>query len=256
MIERWQMSEGRVVMLATLPMLFGAVWLVGLRRPEGSNEPARAHAAAARAVSVSAADHEDGAWLGVIVAGYSADVGAEVSGSVQRGLGHGRRARQGRRAAAAHRRRARATETCAPRAPSSSSSAPRLRAPKPTWQKPRPRHAPVVDRRRRSDRVRCWQRARASNKRKAALREAQAGIGVHEADIGQQVTRNQKYIDPRAVRRHRGRALRRSRCVGRARTGRRAHHHGGLLRALCDAAVRGARAGGWAAVHVALETAW
>ena len=69
-------------MLAALPMLFGAVWLVGLRRPEGSNEPARAHAAAARAVSASAADHEDGAWLGVIVAGYSTDVGAEVSGSV------------------------------------------------------------------------------------------------------------------------------------------------------------------------------
>src|SRR4051812_34703505 len=75
-------SEGRVVMLAALPMLCGAVWLVGLRRPEGSNEPARAHAASVREVSASAADHEDGAWLGVIVAGYSTDVGAEVSGSV------------------------------------------------------------------------------------------------------------------------------------------------------------------------------
>jgi RND family efflux transporter MFP subunit len=79
------MGEGRIMVLALLPLLAGGAWLLSLREPatlpvqnaRGSVASTPTTAAAA-AATVTASD-----YLGVIVAGYSAEVGTEVGGSVE-----------------------------------------------------------------------------------------------------------------------------------------------------------------------------
>jgi RND family efflux transporter MFP subunit len=187
------MSEGRIVVLAALPMLVGAAWLIELRRPEPhAAATARgmigAHASAERAVH----DAEAG-WLGVIVSGYSTDVGAEVSGSVSEvWVSVGARVKAGQQllridpsAASEDVRAARAKleqqRSAVARAEAELSEASdlvtRLRAVQSGV----------------SDRQLLAASAR-EQQAQAALREARAGIGVHEADVGQQVSRSQKYV--------------------------------------------------------------
>lgn len=75
------MTESRIALLATLPMLIGAALVLALRRPPLTTEldaGGPAHAAAEEQ------QEEKGAapYPGVIVSGYTADVGAEVAGAV------------------------------------------------------------------------------------------------------------------------------------------------------------------------------
>jgi RND family efflux transporter MFP subunit len=79
------MSEGRILVVGVIPLLAGALWLVGLRRPEAVAPPGRGVRASSVARDSALADDStraDQGFLGVVVAGYSADVGAEVSGGV------------------------------------------------------------------------------------------------------------------------------------------------------------------------------
>jgi membrane fusion protein, multidrug efflux system len=75
------MTESRIALLATLPMLIGAALVLALRRPPLSTEvvpdrPAHASAEIAEAQKTAAP------YPGVIVSGYTADVAAEVAGAV------------------------------------------------------------------------------------------------------------------------------------------------------------------------------
>ena len=93
------MSEGRILILGVIPLLAGALWLVGLRRPEAVEPPrGRDRAASLPPASLVAGGsaRADEGFLGVVVAGYSADVGAEVSGGVTEVLASvGARVKQG-----------------------------------------------------------------------------------------------------------------------------------------------------------------
>lgn len=75
------MTESRIALLATLPMLIGAALVLGLRRPPLTVvQPlagARPMAEEARENAVA-----EKPYPGVIVSGYTADVGAEIGGSV------------------------------------------------------------------------------------------------------------------------------------------------------------------------------
>lgn len=75
------MTESRIALLATLPMLIGAALVLALRRPPLTTEvaadgPAQASADTLEVAKVAAP------YPGVIVSGYTADVGAEVAGAV------------------------------------------------------------------------------------------------------------------------------------------------------------------------------
>ncbi len=79
------MSEGRILIVGVIPLLAGALWLVGLRRPDAVAPPQGGVRASSTARDPALADDSTRAlqgFLGVVVAGYSADVGAEVSGGV------------------------------------------------------------------------------------------------------------------------------------------------------------------------------
>src|SRR5690349_13052795 len=78
-----EMSEGRIMLLAALPLLCGGAWMLGLRRPETAFAATAQHGAATlgqQAATSSALGDSGQDYLGVIVAGYTADVGAEVGG--------------------------------------------------------------------------------------------------------------------------------------------------------------------------------
>src|SRR5690349_11172373 len=82
--SRVEMSEGRIMLLAALPLLCGGAWMLGLRRPETAFAAAAQHGSATVAKQPPSGNPPgEGAhdYLGVIVAGYTADVGAEVGGS-------------------------------------------------------------------------------------------------------------------------------------------------------------------------------
>jgi RND family efflux transporter MFP subunit len=186
-------TEGKILLVATLPMLIGAGWLLGLRRPE----PVRAAVGldtngAHLAPAKSAAAADDG-WLGVIVSGYSADVGTEVGGTVsETWLTVGARVKAGtpllridESSASEDVRAARAKleqqRSLVARAQAELAEASDLVA--------RLQGVPsgVSDRQMLAARMR-------EQQGKAALREAQAGIGVHQADVGQQLSRSQKHV--------------------------------------------------------------
>lgn len=187
------MSEGRIIVLATLPMLAGALWLAALRRPEVSvryDEPVRPNAAKdGKRVQPQA----DGGYLGVIVAGYSAEVGTEVGGSVAEvSASVGTRVREGDPllrvdlgSSGEDLRMARA----------------KLEQQRASVARARAELGEASDLVRRlqsiesgvSDRAVVAARAK-EQQAKAALSEAQAGLGVHEASIGQQLSRSKKHV--------------------------------------------------------------
>lgn len=86
MQERWFVSLG------FLPMVAGAVALLLLRRPAETEASARgasvAEAKRAAQAPAQAAAGEAGGYLGVVVAGHTADLGAELGGSVVRVFVH------------------------------------------------------------------------------------------------------------------------------------------------------------------------
>jgi RND family efflux transporter MFP subunit len=188
------MSESRILVLATLPLAIGAAWLVVLRRPE----PVRAaatHGSTAlheQAPNAAVAGADDG-WLGVIVSGYSADVGAEVGGTVsETWVTVGARVKAGTpllridesasvedvRAARAKLEQQRSLVARAEAELAEGSDLVARLAAVPSG---------VSERQMLAARTREQQAV-------AALREAQAGISVHQADVGQQLNRSQKHV--------------------------------------------------------------
>jgi RND family efflux transporter MFP subunit len=187
------MSEGRIIVLATLPMLAGLVWLLSLRRPDGT---VRYVDAAARSAAIDAAPGTsarlDG-YAGVIVSGYTAEVGTEVGGSVTE-------------AAASVGARVRAGDPLLRIDPGSSGEDLRMARARLEQQhsavaRAQAELAEASDLVKRletiasgvSDRSLVAARTREQQAR-AALNEAQAGLGIHEADIGQQVSRSKKHV--------------------------------------------------------------
>ena len=188
------MSEGRIIVLATLPMLAGLVWLVGLRRPDGTVRyvDAAVHAGAANGAAAARAQLDHG-YAGVIVAGYTAEVGTEVGGSVTEvAAGVGTRVRTGDPllrvnpgSSGEELRMARA----------------RLEQQRSAVERARAELAEASDLVKRletvasgvSDLSLVTARTREQQAR-AALDEAQAGLGIHEADIGQQISRSKKHV--------------------------------------------------------------
>ena len=75
------MTESRIALLATLPMLIGAALVLALRRPPLTTEVALDGPAQASADPLEVLK-ESAPYPGVIVSGYTADVGAEVAGAV------------------------------------------------------------------------------------------------------------------------------------------------------------------------------
>ena len=78
-------SHGGVLVLGLLPLLAGAGWLVLLREPK----PVSAIAAAPVASGAGGTPEQLGAdprtrWLGVVIAGQDADLGAELAGQIAR----------------------------------------------------------------------------------------------------------------------------------------------------------------------------
>jgi RND family efflux transporter MFP subunit len=188
------MSEGRIIVLATLPMLAGVVWLVGLRRPDGTVRyvDAAVHAGAANGAAAARAQLDRG-YAGVIVAGYTAEVGTEVGGSItEAAAGVGARVRTGDPllrvdpgSSGEELRMARA----------------RLEQQRSAVERARAELAEASDLVKRletvasgvSDLSLVTARTREQQAR-AALDEAQAGLGIHEADIGQQISRSKKHV--------------------------------------------------------------
>jgi RND family efflux transporter MFP subunit len=188
------MTEGRVVVLAMVPMLAGAAWLIALRRPEpAANARELSHVRASAVEATSGSPQHDAGYLGVTVAGYAADVGSEVGGTVIEVAARvGARVRAGDplvrvdpgmaggdvRAARAklEQQRSAVTRAQADVAEASDLVA-RLQA-----------VAGGV-----SDRALLAARTR-QEQAQAALGEAQAGLGVNEVDLGQRVNRSEKHV--------------------------------------------------------------
>jgi multidrug efflux pump subunit AcrA (membrane-fusion protein) len=188
------MSEGRIVVLATLPMLVGAVWLLGLRRPEPvAQAPMRSDANAARERSQVDAVAEGEGYLGVIIAGSTADVAAEIPGSVAEvGPNVGARVKAGElllrvdpgsagEDVRAARARLEQQHSAVARAQAELSEASDLVARMSAM-------ASGV-----SERTAVAGRAR-EQQAKAALQEALAGVGVQEAEVDQRLSISKKNI--------------------------------------------------------------
>jgi RND family efflux transporter MFP subunit len=190
------MSEARIMLLALLPLIAGGGWLLALREPAPVQAVAAASASGAtRAASTSpalVAALDDPGFLGVIVAGYSAEVGSEVGGSVEDVF-----ARVGAQV--------KAGEPLLRVAPGVANDG--LRAARAKLEQQRSAvkraevdlaeagdlltrlqsiHAGV------SDRALVAARAREQQAR-AALDQARAGTSVTEADLGQELTRSGKH---------------------------------------------------------------
>jgi RND family efflux transporter MFP subunit len=188
------MSEARIIALATLPMLAGLLWLAGLRRPDGTVEYAQT---AARSTAASPSEHaqaeRDDGYAGVIVAGYTAEIGTEVGGSVlQVAAGVGTRVQEGDPllridlgSSGDDLRMARA------RLEQQHSAVARAEAELAEASDLVDRLATVESGV--SDRALVAARTREQQAR-AALDEARAGLGIHEADIGQHVSRGKKHV--------------------------------------------------------------
>lgn len=189
------MSEGRIMLLAALPLLCGGAWMLGLRRPDTAFAAVAQHGPTAVAKQVPAGGGSGDAahdFLGVIVAGYTADVGAEVGGSVLEVFASvGSRVKAGDpllRVAAdttsdglrAARAKLEQQRSEVRRAEAELAEATDL------LTRLQAVEAGVSDRSLVSARMR-EQSARAS------LEQARAGLGVHEADLGQEVTRSGKH---------------------------------------------------------------
>jgi RND family efflux transporter MFP subunit len=188
------MSEGRIILLGTLPLIAGALWLGGLRRPEVTvrYEAAAGHAGSAASDRAFDAEARHG-YPGVIVSGYTAEVGTEVSGTVAEvSAGVGARVREG--------------DPLLRIDPGSSGDDLRMARAKLDQQRSAIARAQaevaeasdLVQRLESiasgvSDRQLVAARAK-EQQAKAALAEAQAGMGVHEADVGQRLSRSKKHV--------------------------------------------------------------
>jgi RND family efflux transporter MFP subunit len=188
------MSEARIIVFATLPIFAGLLWLGALRRHDGNvryaDAAAQIHGApdAARAGEPGA-----GGYSGVIVSGYTADVGTEVGGSViEAEASVGARVRTGDPllridpgTSGEDLRMARAKleqqRSAVARAQADVAEASDLVKRLETMQ------SGVSDR----DLVAARSREQQA---RARLTEAEAGLGIHEADIGQQVSRSKKHV--------------------------------------------------------------
>jgi RND family efflux transporter MFP subunit len=187
------MGEGRIMMLALLPLIAGGAWLLSLREPRAMPVPvARASAASAPAPAVPGASADADDYLGVIVAGYSAEVGTEVGGSVEDvSVLVGSRVKQG--------------DPLLRVAPGVAGDG--LRAARAKLEQQRSEvkraEAELVEAGDLLTRLQSIQagvserqlvaaRTREQQAR-AALDQAKAGIGVNEADLGQELTRSGKH---------------------------------------------------------------
>jgi RND family efflux transporter MFP subunit len=188
------MSEGRIIVLATLPLIAGLMWLAGQRRPAHTVryvEPA-ARSAAATAVEDARALAQQ-SYSGVIVSGYTADVGTEVGGSVTEvSAGVGARVSAG--------------DPLLRIDPGSSGgdlvmARAKLEQQRSSVARAQAELTEASDLVRRlsaiaggvSDLTLVAARTR-EQQASAALEEARAGLGIHEADIGQQVSRGKKHV--------------------------------------------------------------
>ncbi|MDD9936123.1 MAG: efflux RND transporter periplasmic adaptor subunit [Myxococcales bacterium] len=189
------MTESRIVALATLPMIIGAVLLIGLRRPDAVAVGAAVEtgSAAAGAHSDAAPEPVAGRYLGVIVSGYSADVGSEFGGSVTEVWSS-----VGSRVAA--------DEKLVKIDPRTVGEEVRVARAKLAQQRSAVERAKVelADSRDVLTRLsgmkdgvseRALVEARAREQRAiAALEEARAGMGMSQARLGQQVTQSRKHV--------------------------------------------------------------
>jgi RND family efflux transporter MFP subunit len=187
------MSEGRIVLLATLPVIAGAAWLLSLRRPDATVHALRAERVQVQARESSAQSGPSEGYLGVIVAGYTADVGAEVGGRVAEVFATvGARVKSGdpllRVDASIAGDGVRVAKA-------------RLEQQRSAVARARAELAEANDLVTRLDAIeggvsdRAVVAARAKQEQaRAALQEAEAGLGVHEADVGQQQNRSQKHV--------------------------------------------------------------
>lgn len=181
------------MMLALLPLIAGGAWLLSLREPRAMPVPvARASAASAPAPAVPGASADADDYLGVIVAGYSAEVGTEVGGSVEDvSVLVGSRVKQG--------------DPLLRVAPGVAGDG--LRAARAKLEQQRSEvkraEAELVEAGDLLTRLQSIQagvserqlvaaRTREQQAR-AALDQAKAGIGVNEADLGQELTRSGKH---------------------------------------------------------------
>lgn len=186
------MTESRIALLATLPMLIGAALVLALRRPPLATEIAAegpAHAAAEQ----QEAEKEAAPYPGVIVSGYTADVGSEVAGGVVEVMARtGVRVRAGDpllrvdpKAAGDEMRLAQA----------------RLEQQRSAVERANAELAEATDLLTRlrsitdgvSERELVAVKAR-EQKARAAVSEAKAGLGMTEAELGRQRTRSDKLV--------------------------------------------------------------
>jgi len=189
------MNEARIMLLALLPLLGGGGWLLALRQPVPVRMEAAAGASPAASASTPAAlglVPDGGGFLGVIVAGYSAEVGSEVGGSVEEVFASvGGRVKEG--------------EPLLRVAPGVASDGLRAARAKLEQQRSAVKRAEVdlaeagdlLTRLQSiqsgvSDRALVAARSREQQAR-AALDQAKAGTSVTEADLGQELTRSGKH---------------------------------------------------------------
>ncbi|MGD8858442.1 MAG: efflux RND transporter periplasmic adaptor subunit [Myxococcales bacterium] len=189
------MNESRIVALATLPMLVGAVLLIGLRRPDPAVRHSGGHVkqrAASDDGPGGGGDAQDG-YLGVIVSGYSADVGVEFGGSVVEVWDSvGARVSEGDRLVKIDPRSA-GSDVKVARA--------QLAQQRSALERARVELAEARDVLTRlsamkdgvSERALVAARAR-EQRALAAVEEAEAGIGMQQARLGQQVSRSEKHV--------------------------------------------------------------
>lgn len=186
------MTESRIALLATLPMLIGAALVLALRRPPLTVALGVEGPQAAAAAKIDGPG-EAAAYPGVIVSGYTADVGAEIAGSVVEVMARtGMRVRAGepllridpkttgdevRLAQARLEQQRSAVERANAELAEASDLLTRLRA--------------ITDGVSERDLVAAQTR---EQKARAFVAEAKAGLGMTEAELGRQRTRSEKLV--------------------------------------------------------------
>lgn len=187
------MTESRIALLATLPMFIGAALVLGLRRPPLTVVQPTADAASHAVEEARAADRAAKPYPGVIVSGYTADVGAEIGGSVVEVP-----ARTGAKVRAGD-----ALLRIDPRSAGGELlvAQARLEQQRSTVERANAELAEAIDLLTRlrsitdgvAERTLVAAETRAQQAR-AAVAEAKAGLGMQQAEIGRQRTHNEKHV--------------------------------------------------------------
>ena len=186
------MTESRIALLATLPMLIGAALVMALRRPPLATELV-ADSRSRAAPQEREVTREAAPYPGVIVSGYTADVGAEVAGGVVEVMARtGVRVRAGdpllridAKTAGDEVRLAQA------RLEQQRSSVERAKAELSEATDLLTRLRSITDGVSERDLVAAQAR---EQKARAAVAEAKAGLGMTEAELGRQRTRSDKLV--------------------------------------------------------------